>query len=86
METVLIIIASSVLSFVIAGLLLRYLFHWVNINNIPEKELEEAAKKIFDKKFERVEEEMGELREKEEKRIREMRRESTEHEEILIER
>ncbi len=81
-----IIIASSVLSFVIAGLLLRYLFHWVNINNIPEKELEEAAKKIFDKKFERVEEEMGELREKEEKRIREMRRESTEHEEILIER
>jgi ribonuclease Y len=66
--------------------ILKYVFKWVNVNKIPEEEIEAAAKKMMSKKFEAAEEEMAELREREEKRLKDMRRENTEHEEILIER
>jgi len=65
---------------------LKYVFKWVNVNKIPEAEIEAAAKKMMSKKFEDAENEMAELREREEKRLKDMRRENTEHEEILIER
>jgi len=65
---------------------LKYVFKWVNVNKIPEAEIEAAAKKMMSKKFEEAENEMAELREREEKRLRDMRKENTEHEEILIER
>ncbi len=65
---------------------LKYVFKWVNVNKIPEAEIEAAAKKMMGKKFEEAEEELAELREREEKRLKDMRRENTEHEEILIER
>ena len=66
--------------------LLKYVFKWVNVDKIPEDAIESAAKKMMSKKFEEVEEEVNEMREREEKRLKEMRRESSEHEEILIER
>lgn len=65
---------------------LKYVFKWVNVNKIPEAEIEAAAKKMMSKKFEESEQELAELREREEKRLKEMRKENTEHEEILIER
>lgn len=80
------ILVAVVLTAIIVVLLLKYAFHWVNINNIPQKDIEDAAKNVMKEKFDTVEQEVSEIREKEEKRIKEMRRESTEHEEILIER
>jgi ribonuclease Y len=65
---------------------LKYVFKWVNVNKIPEAEIEAAAKKMMSKKFEESEQELADLREREEKRLKEMRKENTEHEEILIER
>jgi len=76
------ILASAGGSFAV----LKYVFKWVNVNKIPEAEIEAAAKKMMGKKFEEAEEELVELREREEKRLKDMRRENTEHEEILIER
>jgi len=76
------ILASAGGSFAV----LKYVFKWVNVNKIPEAEIEAAAKKMMSKKFEESEQELTELREREEKRLRDMRRENTEHEEILIER
>lgn len=65
---------------------LKYVFKWVNVNKIPESEIEAAAKKMMSKKFEETEEEVAGMREREEKRLRDLRKENTEHEEILIER
>jgi len=76
------ILASAGGSFAV----LKYVFKWVNVNKIPEAEIEAAAKKMMSKKFEESEQELAELREREEKRLKDMRRENTEHEEILIER
>ena len=59
---------------------------WVNINNIPQDQIEEIAKDILKKRFHEAEEEVEEMREREEKRIKQIRKENTEHEEILIER
>ncbi len=86
METVLVVLVAIMVSTVIVVLVLKYLFHWVNVNNIPIKDLEAAAKKVMGEKFDKAEEELSEVREKEERRIKEMRRESGEHEEMLIER
>lgn len=86
METLAIILASVVAGAGGIFALLKYAFRWVDVNKIPEKTIEDAAKKIMSKKFDSAEEEIAEMREREEKRLKEMRRESTEHEEILIER
>lgn len=86
METLAIILASVVAAAGGSVALLKYVFKWVNVNKIPESEIEAAAKKMMSKKFEEAEEELASLREREEKRLKDMRRENTEHEEILIER
>ena len=86
METVLVVLVAIMVSTVIVVLVLKYLLHWVNVNNIPIKDLEAAAKKVMGEKFDKAEQELSEVREKEERRIKEMRRESGEHEEMLIER
>lgn len=86
MDTILFVLLAVIITTVIVVVLLRYVFKWVNVNNIPEKDIEEAAKKVLSKKFEDAENELSGLREREEKRLKELRKESTEHEEILIER
>ncbi len=86
METLAIILASVIAAAGGSVALLKYVFKWVNVNKIPESEIEAAAKKMMSKKFEEAEEELSSLREREEKRLKDMRRENTEHEEILIER
>lgn len=86
METVLFILATIVVTVVVIILILKYVFHWVNVNNIPSQEIEKAAKSVMKDKFDEVEKEVSEMRKKEELRIREIRKESTEHEEMLIER
>jgi len=86
METVLFVLLTAIVSTVTVVLVLKYAFHWVKVDNIPEKDIEEAAKKLIKEKFESAEEEITEMKEKEENRIKQMRRESTEHEGLLIER
>jgi ribonucrease Y len=86
METVLLVLLAIVLSTITVILVLKYLFKWVKVDNIPEKDIEQAAKKLMKEKVEAVEQEVAEMREKQEKRIKQMRKESTEHEEMLIER
>lgn len=86
METVLLILSTIVVTVVVIILILKYVFHWVNVNNIPSQEIEKAAKSVMKDKFDEVEKEVSEMRKKEELRIREIRKESTEHEEMLIER
>lgn len=81
-----IIAGALILSAVITILVLKYGLKWVNIKDIPTSELEKAAKKVMGDKIEKAEQEVEDMKSREEKRIREMRRESTEHEEILIER
>jgi ribonuclease Y len=73
---------SAFLTFVI----LKYGLGWVNINSIPQEQIEKIAKDLLKKRFKEAEEEIEEMREREEKRIKQIRKENTEHEEILIER
>ena len=80
------VLLTAIVSTVTVVLVLKYAFHWVKVDNIPEKDIEEAAKKLMKEKFESAEQEIGEMKEKEENRIKQMRRESTEHEGLLIER
>lgn len=86
METVLLILATIVVTVVVIILILKYVFHWVNVHDIPAQEIEKAAKSVMKEKFDEVEKEVSEMRKKEELRIKGIRKESTEHEEILIER
>lgn len=86
METILIVAISIVVTGLLVFSLLKYVFHWVDVKDIPAKEIEEAAKRMMRERFEAAEQEVFELKEREEKRLKEMRRESTDHEEILIER
>jgi ribonuclease Y len=73
---------SAFLTFII----LKYVLKWVNINNIPQDQIESIAKDLLKKRFKEAEEEIEEMREREEKRVKQIRKENTEHEEILIER
>lgn len=86
MDTLAIILVSAIVASIAVFLLLKYVFHWVDVNKIPENEIEEAAKKLLRSKFDQAEQEIADLRDHEEKRLKEMRKESSEHEEILIER
>ena len=86
MDTVIVIaITSFVVSFLVV-IILKYILKWVNVNKIPEDAIESAAKNLLKSKFEEAEKEIEEMNEKEEKKLRERRRESSEHEEILMER
>jgi len=86
METVLFVIVAVIVTAIIVTLVLKYLFNWVNINNIPSKVIEEAAEKLMKEKFDRAESEISEMKEREEQRLKSVRKENTEHEEMLIER
>ncbi|HPR91704.1 MAG TPA: Rnase Y domain-containing protein, partial [Candidatus Dojkabacteria bacterium] len=83
------VLLSLGVAFVVAlatVLILKFVFKWVNVKDIPASEIENAAKRMMGDRMKRAEQEIDEMKEREEKRIKEMRRESTEHEEILIER
>jgi ribonuclease Y len=86
METVLFVIIVVIATAIIVTLVLKYLFNWVNVNNIPSKVIEEAAQKVMKEKFDKAESEIAEMKKREEERMRNVRRENTEHEEMLIER
>ncbi|HOV29826.1 MAG TPA: ribonuclease Y [Candidatus Dojkabacteria bacterium] len=86
METIIASIIGGIVGIGGTFALLKYVLKWVNIEDIPEEAIESAAKKMMSKKFEDAEEEISELREREEKRLKEIRKENAEHEEILVER
>ncbi len=86
MDTIGIVLLSVLASSVGVFVVLKYVLHWVNVEKIPEDAIEKAAKNLLKDKFEETEKELEELKEKEENRLRERRRECSDHEEILIER
>ncbi len=85
-QTILAVLVTAILSIGGSILLLKYVFKWVSMDNIPEEEIEKTAKKIMGKKFEDAESEISEIKEREERRLKEIRKENADHEEILIER
>lgn len=80
------VIVAVIVTAIIVTLVLKYLFNWVNVDNIPSKVIEEAAEKVMKEKFDRAESEIAEMKEREEQRMKSVRKENTEHEEMLIER
>jgi ribonuclease Y len=86
METVLFVVVAVIVTAIIVTLVLKYLFNWVNINDMPSKVIEGAAEKLMKEKFDRAESEIAEMKKREEQRMKSVRRENTEHEEMLIER
>ena len=85
-QTILAVLITAILSVGGSILLLKYILKWVSVDNIPEEEIEKAAKKIIGRKFEDAESEISELKEREERRLKEIRKKNADHEEILIER
>ncbi len=81
-----IILAIASSSVLLTFLVVKYALGWVNIKNIPQDRIEKIAKDILKKKFKDAEEETENMRKHEEKRIKQIRKENAEHEEILIER
>jgi ribonuclease Y len=86
MEPAIIVTITSFVVTLLVVTTLKYVLKWVNIKKIPEDALESAAKSLLKSKFEEAEKEIEEMNEKEEKKLRERRKESSEHEEILLER
>ena len=83
---VVIVLAVAGFSVALTFVIIKYVLKWVNINNIPQEQIEQIAKDVLKKRFNEAEEEVQELREREENRIKQIRKENTEHEEILVER
>jgi len=81
-----IILALAGGSALVTFIVLKYGLKWVNIKNIPQDQIEKIAKDLLKKRFVEAEEEVEEMRKREEKRVKQIRKENTEHEEILIER
>ena len=75
MDTIGIVLLSVLASSVGVFVVLKYVLHWVNVEKIPEDAIEKAAKNLLKDKFEETEKELEELKEKEENRLRERRRE-----------
>lgn len=65
---------------------LKYVFKWINLKNIPEEEIEKVANKVIADKVEKAEEEIEESKKRAEERIKISRKENEEHEEMLLER
>lgn len=80
------VIVAVIVTAIIVTLVLKFLFNWVNIKNIPAKVIEEAAEKLMKEKFDRAENEISEMKKREEQRMKSVRKENTDHEEMLIER
>lgn len=80
------VIVAVIVTAIIVTLVLKYLFNWVNVDNIPSKVIEEAAEKLLKEKYDKAESEIAEMKEREEQRMKSVRKENTEHEEMLIER
>lgn len=80
------VLVTAVVSALLTFLIIKFALKWVSVDNIPQEEIERIAKKMMKKRFEEKERELEEMREREEKRIKKIRRENTEHEEMLIER
>jgi ribonuclease Y len=79
-------IGVAILAIVATVLVLKYGFKWVNVKDIPEEEVEKVAKRIMGDRMKNAEKEMDEMKNREERRLKQMRKESQDHEEILIER
>ena len=86
MSTVSIVLITSVVVAFLVILVLKYGLKWVNVDKIPQDALEHAAKNLLKGKFDEAEKEIEEMQEREENKLREKRKENTEHEEILMER
>lgn len=65
---------------------LKYGKKWIDIKNIPEEEIARVADKMVGKKISEAEKEIEENKLKSEERLRILRKETSEHEALLLER
>ncbi|KKP42881.1 MAG: hypothetical protein UR34_C0002G0035 [candidate division WS6 bacterium GW2011_GWC1_33_20] len=65
---------------------LKFAKRWVNVKDIPEEEITRVADKLIGNKIEEAEKEIEENKKKSEERLRVLRKETDEHEELLLER
>lgn len=70
METLLLILLSIIVTAIVVVVVLKVFFHWVDVNKIPEKEIEQAAMKMMKEKFEKAEREVAEMKAQEERKLR----------------
>ena len=64
-------IGIAIFTVVVTILILKHGFKWVNVKDIPVSELERAAKKMMGDKMNKAEQEIEDMKSREEKRIRE---------------
>lgn len=79
-------IVATFLGGLVVFLYLKVIKKWVDIKNIPEEEVARVADKIISKKIEDAEREIGEEKKRVEERLRVIRKETDQHEELLLER
>jgi len=77
---------AAVVGGILIFLYLKFARNWVSIDNIPEEEIQKAAKKIIGKKVSDAEKEIEETKKRTEERLKTLRKETGEHEEMLLER
>lgn len=65
---------------------LRFVQKWVSIKEIPEEEIERVANKLIADKIESAEKEIETNKQRSEERLRQLRKETEEHESLLIDR
>ena len=63
---------------------LKYGKKWIDIKNIPEEEIARVADKMVGKKISEAEKEIEENKLKSEERLRILRKETSEHEALLL--
>ncbi|NLZ24285.1 ribonuclease Y [Candidatus Dojkabacteria bacterium] len=79
-------IVATFLGGLVVFLYLKFIRKWVNIKNIPEEEVARVANKIISKKIEDAEKEIEGEKKRVEERLRVLRKETDQHEELLLER
>jgi len=86
METILYILGGLLFGSASVYSYLRYGRKWVNIKDIPEEDILKVADKVIGQKMEEAQRDIEENKKKAEERLMVLRKESQEHEGLLIER
>jgi ribonuclease Y len=86
MESLIVGLIAATISGISVFAYLKFVSKWINIKDIPEEEVAKVAKQIIGDKMESAEKEIELNKLKSEERLRLIRKETEEHESLLIER
>lgn len=86
MESLIVGVIAAIIGGISVFAFLKFIKKWTNIQDIPEEEVARVADKIIGNKIEAAEKDIEINKLKSEERLRQMRKETEEHEELLIER